>query len=486
MSAERTSEKRLVAALAAAGLVFLAVLAVWLAAPRIADDLAARAREALNGVGAATIQAESDGRDIILTGSAPDEAARIAAIDAVGAIPGVRAVIDRIDSAARSPDVTSAYHFIAEWDGARLSLSGYMPDREAREATLAQAREALKGALIADAIEIAPGPPNGAWQGVAAAGIAAMRTLGSASFTMEGAAISFTGAAHDEVAQQESARILEGLPPPYEGPVSIAVDARLAPPAPAYAFGAAWDGASVAFSGAVPSARAAETLAAAVRKAAPGKTLDDRAARRPGAADGAWTDAALVAVAGFARSGSASFEMRGRTFSAIYQAKDEGARDAIFAAFNDLPAAYAADVEIALPGSTAREKRSFGDAASPAARCQKAFADALRASPIAFASSSAEIPDDAASLIDALAEAAATCPEARLEIAGHTDASGREPANVTLSERRAGAVEAALIVKGVAADRIAARGYGSSRPVAAETDDAGKARNRRIEVTVRP
>ena len=66
------------------------------------------------------------------------------------------------------------------------------------------------------------------------------------------------------------------------------------------------------------------------------------------------------------------------------------------------------------------------------------------------------------------------------------DASGREAANQTLSEGRAEAVAGALKAKGVDEARIAARGYGAARPIAANDNDEGKARNRRIEVIVRP
>ena len=111
---------------------------------------------------------------------------------------------------------------------------------------------------------------------------------------------------------------------------------------------------------------------------------------------------------------------------------------------------------------------------------------ALAESPLVFASASAALPESAGALVDRLAATAATCPEARIEIAGHTDASGNAAKNVALSEDRAAALEAALIVKGVDAGRLTAKGYGAARPVAGNDTDANKARNRRIEVIVRP
>jgi OOP family OmpA-OmpF porin len=73
-------------------------------------------------------------------------------------------------------------------------------------------------------------------------------------------------------------------------------------------------------------------------------------------------------------------------------------------------------------------------------------------------------------------------PEVRVEVAGHTDSTGSAATNVRLSEARAAAVRAYLARRGVAPDRMVARGYGSSRPVAPNATAAGRARNRRVEL----
>jgi len=68
----------------------------------------------------------------------------------------------------------------------------------------------------------------------------------------------------------------------------------------------------------------------------------------------------------------------------------------------------------------------------------------------------------------------------RLVIEGHTDDRGDREFNVDLSERRAAAVRAFLVAEGVAPERLVARGYGATRPVASNNNAAGKARNRRV------
>ncbi|MEZ4807851.1 MAG: OmpA family protein [Flavobacteriales bacterium] len=75
-------------------------------------------------------------------------------------------------------------------------------------------------------------------------------------------------------------------------------------------------------------------------------------------------------------------------------------------------------------------------------------------------------------------------PSLRIELGGHTDNVGADAANMTLSDQRAKAVRDFIIAKGIAADRISARGYGETRPVASNETEEGRALNRRTEVTV--
>lgn len=73
-------------------------------------------------------------------------------------------------------------------------------------------------------------------------------------------------------------------------------------------------------------------------------------------------------------------------------------------------------------------------------------------------------------------------PRWRVEVEGHTDSVGSAAYNQVLSQRRAEAVRRYLIQRGIAADRITARGYGASRPIADNRTEAGRALNRRTEI----
>jgi outer membrane protein OmpA-like peptidoglycan-associated protein len=83
-------------------------------------------------------------------------------------------------------------------------------------------------------------------------------------------------------------------------------------------------------------------------------------------------------------------------------------------------------------------------------------------------------------------------PKSPASVEGHTDGKGDETYNLKLSERRAGAVKDWLVKDGgIAANRLSAKGFGKSKPVApnAKTDGSddpqGRQKNRRVEIRVR-
>jgi outer membrane protein OmpA-like peptidoglycan-associated protein len=77
-------------------------------------------------------------------------------------------------------------------------------------------------------------------------------------------------------------------------------------------------------------------------------------------------------------------------------------------------------------------------------------------------------------------------PRSYVEIVGHTDSQGSESYNMQLSDRRATAVADALASNGVSPSRIVARGVGETRPVADNGTTDGRARNRRVDITIKP
>lgn len=73
-----------------------------------------------------------------------------------------------------------------------------------------------------------------------------------------------------------------------------------------------------------------------------------------------------------------------------------------------------------------------------------------------------------------------------VDVMGHTDSTGSDAYNQTLSENRAQSVATVLIRGGVQSARIATKGYGESQPKASNTTEEGRAANRRVEIRLVP
>jgi hypothetical protein len=102
---------------------------------------------------------------------------------------------------------------------------------------------------------------------------------------------------------------------------------------------------------------------------------------------------------------------------------------------------------------------------------------------IYFAYNSAEIRPQSDSTLDAIAAMMKRDPTWKLTVTGHTDNVGGDASNLALSERRSASVKAALVSRGISADRLATGGAGASSPKATNATLVGRAQNRRVELS---
>ncbi len=103
---------------------------------------------------------------------------------------------------------------------------------------------------------------------------------------------------------------------------------------------------------------------------------------------------------------------------------------------------------------------------------------------IFFATGSSKLLAKSNKSLDEVAKLLAADESLKIQIDGHTDNTGKPEKNQTLSEARANSVKAYLVSKGVADARAATTGYGDTKPVADNKTAAGRAKNRRTEMTV--
>ena len=99
-----------------------------------------------------------------------------------------------------------------------------------------------------------------------------------------------------------------------------------------------------------------------------------------------------------------------------------------------------------------------------------------------FDSNKAAIQPDSKPLLDDIATALKNFPDWHLRIVGHTDSTGDPERNVHLSLDRALAIEAALVERGVDAQRLVTAGLGEGRPIVSNATPDGRALNRRVEL----
>ncbi len=117
--------------------------------------------------------------------------------------------------------------------------------------------------------------------------------------------------------------------------------------------------------------------------------------------------------------------------------------------------------------------------------CEKKFKKIMRTGKVHFAYNRAGIKPESFSLLNAIVAASKECPSEVIMIGGHTDSIGSAEYNKILSAKRANSVKKYLVSEGVDAKRIEAKGFGESHPIADNMHKAGRAKNRRIEISIK-
>ncbi len=105
---------------------------------------------------------------------------------------------------------------------------------------------------------------------------------------------------------------------------------------------------------------------------------------------------------------------------------------------------------------------------------------------VTFATDSSDLSPAFFDVLNSVGKVLGEFDQTVVEVAGHTDSTGSEPYNQSLSERRAGSVSSYLTSQGVISGRVIIVGMGELRPVADNSSTVGRQVNRRVEITMVP
>jgi len=451
------------------GLIPLAILwglAAWFNTVPFETELASRTALSLRETILDKTRIEAAGRDLTVSADAFSEDGRRSSIAIAEAVPGVRLVHDR----TRIIDEAKPFVWNAERNVSRLTLSGNVSLPAVRSRLVEAARGIAGGVEVADQMAFARGvPPR--FEVAALSLIEQLGRLRDGKVSISDNSVRLGGIARDLGGREAIAAALKNLPEGFQ----VAENTVSAPP---YVFQVNKDpvAGTLTFNGYVPDNAAHAALIDAARRKFLNEKIVDSLKASVGAPNG-FTNAVTAALGALSRLSTGSLMISDREVKlsgdAFYEVAAEEIRGQLG---GELPQGWRVTPEVSV-----RPPASAVDGSV----CQQLFSELLGIGKIRFLSGQANIDGDSRGLMDRLVEIALRCPNANLEISGHTDTDGDEEANMRLSERRAQAVLDYMMRAGLPADRLHAVGYGQTQPVASNDTAEGKAQNRRIEFTVR-
>jgi OOP family OmpA-OmpF porin len=439
--------------------LFALVWGVSNAETSLRDD--ARERLAAEGY---SVAVDFSGRDARLIGSLTDQSLADEVEQAIDSIPGVRLVNNEIavseseEPPLRRPEVT--FRVV----GDAVSISGLVSDEETETKLLEAIEEQFGAGNVLDALVAAEDVEPMSWQGRIEDVFGPLRELRSGGFTADESGMFVSG---EVISSTVGAEMIDAVELALGDQLAVTSDlsvAILPPPT----FSASGGGGAVVLDGVLPSREIVDRVNAAAER------LHDESVivnvmQVGDVAGPMWLDSIEGLLDVTDRLDLWTMEIADETLTITGMGKDQdtvaaldvlidgvvGDQLAVVTSVEVDPTAVAAELTELLRGNTSFEPGGI------------------------------ELSAEGVALLDSAIEILAANPSAVLVVEGHTDSQGDAASNLELSQQRAEAVVAYLIAGGIDADRLSAVGYGQERPIADNSSEEGRARNRRIEFVIR-
>lgn len=409
------------------------------------------------------------------TGEAPDEQAAAAIRRTLKLeVPQNFKIVDRI----RAPKAeivlpSGGYVMGIVNNGSSLDLVGTVPSEAARGALIDAIKARFPGRQLNDKSQVAPGAPDG-WQQCVVAGLASLPRLKTGKSILTDHRLAVSGNTDDYAASQSvPADVKAAAGQTCETTTDIAFTGKMKTDL-------AWratrePNGMVTIEGDAPDDASRVHIVEIAQQIFAGSSVTDNM-KIVGASSEPWSSAAHLGLEEMARLKNGEVAISGKQFVIKGTAEsDQLAGDIRSVLSTDLP-----------PGFKSRDEITVMSAEERAAdNCQTLMRQASAKGTINFARAKADLTSDSTDTLRDLAQIANACPTFKIQIEGHTDSEGTDERNQRLSDRRARAVADFLAQNGVDPRRLAAIGYGATRPIADNSTPEGRAKNRRIEFTVR-
>ena len=453
----------------------------------IEQDIQQRTTQALHSAGHdwADVDLNRRGRDVLLKGAAPSDDARLSAIALTEEVYGVRIVEDQTTLLELASPSFNLRH-----QGEKIVLSGAMPTQDDIDATMTAAARAFGSQNLINRMNIDQGVRQPDWLEGMNTLMPSIAKLREANIQINDETRSFGGLVEDAGTKTSLLAGVNGL---FNSGVSSSITVQPSgPSAEELAQAAADKAAALAAERAKADAERIATEQTKAYEAEKARTEQaDRLAAEQAKAKAKAAEQAKRLAAEQAKAVEQAKKLAAEQAEAVEQAKKLAAEQAKAVEQAKKLAAEQAKATEQAKAEAARLAKIEADRKAIITGCQTRLNNTMHTQNINFASGSAAVDSSSYPLLNQIAGLIAECRDAiglqggSIEVAGHTDATGDEDMNLTLSNTRANAVRDYLVKQGVSSTLLSAKGYGELAPLADNSTAEGRAQNRRIQFDIK-